>query len=277
MIMCVSFVNGKVNFQGMLHIFFIFLPTKQSQDSLWLKTEILKKYVVLNSIYKSRPKQVLNLPNNSGNKYFCICFWSPFEWSDMFDLGLVPLEQMHFLFLLSLSCFCKNTGSLSEGPSDPSINLSTLLGSIMSHVNKICGKIWNYEKRQILPWIVIVYSFIRLSDPTIQQIHIQYSTIGLLWRRQAGFLFFLTFHSSGKEEWNRQLLASLIPLWGKFLKPIAVPDTCNSLIRNEECNWVFAKGLIKGVSVQNKGSFTIWSVLLLLEAERVVAISWGEE
>ena len=96
--------------------FLVFLPTKQSQDSLRLKTEILKKYVVFNSIYKSRPKQVLNLPNNSGNKYFCICFWSPSEWSDMFDLGLVPLEHMRFLFLLSLSCFCKNTGSLSEGP-----------------------------------------------------------------------------------------------------------------------------------------------------------------
>ena len=77
--------------------FLVFLPTKQSQDTLRLKTEILKKYVVFNSIYKSRPKQVLNLPNNSGNKYFCICFWSPSEWSDMFDLGLVPLEQMRFL------------------------------------------------------------------------------------------------------------------------------------------------------------------------------------
>lgn len=168
---------------------------------------------------------------------------------------------MHFLFLLSLSCFCKNAGSLSKGPSDPSIYLSTLLGSIMSHVNKICGKIWNYEKRQILPWIVVVYSFIQLSDPTIQQIHIQYLTMGLLWRRQAGFLFLLTFHSNGKEEWNRQSLGSFLPLLGKFLKPIAVSDTCNSLIRNEECNWVFAGGLIKRESVQNKGSFTIWRVV----------------
>lgn len=31
-----------------------------------------------------------------------------------------------------------------------------------------------------------------------------------------------------------------------------------------------------GVSVQDKRSFTIWRVILLLKAERVVAISWGE-
>lgn len=183
----------------------------------------------------------------------------------MSDLGLVPLEPMHFLFLLPLSCFSKN---LSKGLSDPSINSSTLLVSIMSHVNKIDGKIWDSEKRQILPWIVFIYPFVQVSNPAIQQIHIQYLTMGLLlW----------TLYSSGKEEWNRQSLTSFILSLGNFLKPIAVSDACNCLGRNRGHNWVFAGGLIMGVSVQDKRSFTIWRVILLLKAERVVVISWGEE
>lgn len=183
----------------------------------------------------------------------------------MSDLGLVPLEPMHFLFLLPLSCFSKN---LSKGLSDPSIDSSTLLVSIMSHVNKIDGKIWDSEKRQILPWIVFIYSFVQVSNPAIQQIHIQYLTMGLLlW----------TLYSSGKEEWNRQSLTSFILSLGNFLKPIAVSGACNCLGRNRGHNWVFAGGLIMGVRVQDKRSFTIWTVILLLKAARVVAISRGEE
>lgn len=151
--------------------------------------------------------------------------------------------------------FTKNTGSLSEGPSDL-INLSTLLGSIMSHVNKICArKIWNYEKTNtaLNSSCLFIHSTQWSNHSTNTYSVLNY---GSTVKETGRVSVFIDLSFQWKSETDN--LASFIPLLGKFLKPIAVSDTCNSLIRNEGWNWVFAGGLIKEVSVQNKGSFTIW-------------------